>query len=87
MARLDGRQRVERAAKKKPAPKRQPAPPPKLSPAALSIEDLAGLLSKAGGRKISPAKIREDLAAGAPTNTDGTIHLVHYTAWLCGQVV
>jgi hypothetical protein len=26
--------------------------------------------------------IRADLAAGAPVNTDGTINLVHYAAWL-----
>jgi hypothetical protein len=28
------------------------------------------------------ARIRQDLAAGAPVNADGTVNLVHYAAWL-----
>jgi len=59
--------------------------PPRLKPTALSPEDLAMLLTRAGGREISPAKIREDLTAGAPANADRTLHLVHYAAWLCAQ--
>jgi hypothetical protein len=60
-------------------------PPPRINPSALSIDDLALLLTKAGGRPIAAAKIREDLAAGAPANADGTLHLVHYAAWLAAQ--
>ena len=29
--------------------------------------------------------LRADLAAGAPTNPDGTINLVHYAAWLARE--
>lgn len=68
------------------AKKKAPAASPKLNPAALSIGDLATLLSKAGGRKVTVQMIREDLQAGAPANADGTLHLVHYTAWLASQV-
>jgi hypothetical protein len=66
--------------KRSPA-KKPPAAKP-LNPAALSIGELAALLTKAGGRVIPIDQVRRDMAAGAPTNADGTMHLVHYTAWL-----
>lgn len=56
-----------------------------LNPAALSIEQMAKLLTQAGGPKVLPATIAADVAAGAPTNKDGTLHLVNYTAWLVEQ--
>jgi len=30
--------------------------------------------------------LEADVAAGAPTNADGTINLVHYAAWLLGDM-
>jgi len=54
----------------------------RLNPQALSPEDLARLLAAAGPGRIPVEMIRADIAAGAPTNPDGTIHLVHYVAWL-----
>jgi len=30
--------------------------------------------------------LREDIDAGAPTNADGTINLVHYAAWLVKEL-
>jgi len=45
-------------------------------PRALSVADLARLLN------VAEEKIREHVAAGAPTAADGTINLVHYAAWL-----
>ena len=53
-----------------------------INPLALTISDAAKLLSKAGGRLISPEQIEADVAAGAPFNGDGTLNLVSYTAWL-----
>ena len=53
-----------------------------LNPAAIAVEDLARLLSAAGGTAIDADQIRADIDAGAPTNADGTINLVHYAAWL-----
>ena len=49
---------------------------PGLNPAALQIEDAAKALG------ISEDMLRSDLDAGAPTNPDGTVNLVHYAAWL-----
>lgn len=54
----------------------------RINPLALVISDAAKLLSKAGGRVIRSEQIEADVAAGAPTNGDGTINLVTYAAWL-----
>jgi len=34
---------------------------------------------------MSAESILRDAEAGAPTNADGTMHLVHYGAWLARQ--
>ena len=47
-----------------------------LNPASLTPDDAAHMLG------ISEAMLRADLDAGAPTNADGTINLIHYAAWL-----
>lgn len=52
------------------------------NPQALTIPQLAELLTKSGRTKIAPASIAADVAAGAPANADGTINLLHYAAWL-----
>jgi hypothetical protein len=57
-----------------------------LNPTALSLQDVAMLLSRMGGQPISEEMIRVDLAEGAPTNVDGTINLVHYAAWLVKEM-
>lgn len=49
---------------------------------ALSISDLVKLLKRAGSRYASEDAVRKDIESGAPTNPDGTINLIHYTAWL-----
>lgn len=50
-------------------------------PTALTVAQLAALLS-AVGPSVAPAEVEADRAAGAPTNPDGTINLIHYAAWL-----
>jgi hypothetical protein len=57
----------------------------RINPLALPFADAAKLLSKAGGRLIQAEQIEADVAAGAPTNGDGTMNLVTYAAWLAGQ--
>jgi hypothetical protein len=57
-------------------------PSPGIKVTALSLADLAKLLSKSAGRTISPETLRRDVDAGAPVNQDGTINLVHYAAWM-----
>ena len=59
---------------------------PRLDPAAMTIDDAAKLLTKAGGVRISVELIRLDIEADAPTNADGTINLVHYAAWLVREM-
>jgi hypothetical protein len=46
------------------------------NPAALTVEQLAKMLA------VPVEKVRDHVAAGAPTGPDGTINLVHYAAWL-----
>jgi hypothetical protein len=59
---------------------------PSLNPAALPLGDAARLLAKVGGQPITEAMLGEDVLAGAPTNPDGTINLVHYAAWLVREM-
>lgn len=57
-----------------------------LNPAALPIPDAARVLSRAGGFPVSEEMLRADIDAGAPTNADGTVNLVHYAAWLVREM-
>jgi hypothetical protein len=61
------------------------SPNPTLNPSALSVADAAKLLSKVSGERVTTAMIDADRTAGAPANPDGTIHLVHYAAWLAKE--
>jgi hypothetical protein len=56
-----------------------------LNPSALTIDQAARVLSAVGQRLIAVETIEADIAAGAPTNTDGTINLVAYAAWLAKE--
>jgi hypothetical protein len=58
---------------------------PTLNPAALSVADAARMLARVGGFGVTEAMVRADVEAGAPTNADGTINLVHYAAWLVAE--
>lgn len=58
----------------------------KLNPAALPITYAAQVLTRMGGGRITEEMIRADIDAGAPTNDDGTLNLVHYAAWLVQQM-
>jgi hypothetical protein len=57
-----------------------------LNPLALRIEDLARILSVLGSQPITVQMLQADIDAGAPTNPDGTINLVHYVAWLVREM-
>ena len=60
--------------------------PHAMNPNALRLDDFAQLLSKAGEQSVTEAKLQEDVGAGAPTNPDGTLNLVHYAAWLLKEM-
>jgi hypothetical protein len=53
---------------------------------AMNVPVLVKLLRKAGCRHVSGNAIKEDIEKGAPVNADGTINLIHYTAWLLKEV-
>ena len=53
---------------------------------ALTVAQVAKVLSAAGGRRITEEMLRADIDAGAPVNPDGTINLVHYAAWLAKEM-
>jgi len=57
-----------------------------LNPNALSLADAARLLARVGGQAVTVEMLQADIAAGAPTNADGTINLVHYAAWLLKEM-
>jgi hypothetical protein len=57
-----------------------------LSPAALAVADAAKLLSRVGSAPVTREMIEADVADGAPTNADGTLHLVLYAAWLVSRM-
>jgi len=59
---------------------------PRLNPAAMPLADAARMLSRAGGQRVTEAMLQADIDAGAPTNPDGTVNLVHYAAWLVKDV-
>jgi hypothetical protein len=57
-----------------------------INPGSLTLAEVARLLSAGGGRKVTPEQVQADVNAGAPANPNGTINLVHYTAWLLREV-
>ena len=62
------------------------ATPNTLSPAALPIASAARLLSTASRQLVPAEEIELDIASGAPVNSDGTLNLVHYAAWLVKEL-
>jgi hypothetical protein len=57
-----------------------------IDPTRLTAEQASKLLSAAAKIRIPTEQIIEDLAAGAPANTDGTVNLVHYAAWIVKEL-
>jgi hypothetical protein len=58
----------------------------RLNPGALSVADASRVLSRLGGKPVTEDMLRADIDAGAPTNANGTINLVHYAAWLVKEM-
>ncbi len=52
---------------------------------ALQPEMLVRLLKQAGCRTVSAESLTEDFAAGAPRNSDGSVNLIEYAAWLAKE--
>lgn len=62
------------------------AGPQRLNPVAMSPADAARVLTRVGGSPVTEDMLRADIDAGAPTNADRSINLVHYAAWLVQQM-
>jgi hypothetical protein len=54
-------------------------------PSRLSPREVAELVGKVYPFQVTPAMVKADLAAGAPVNDDGSVHLMHYAAWLAKE--
>jgi len=52
-----------------------------INPNAMPIDVAAKVLARMSPG-VTEAMLQDDVAAGAPTNADGTLNLVHYAAWL-----
>ena len=52
---------------------------------ALKVEDLVQFLKSVGSSAASREAVEADIAAGCPVNSDGTISLLRYAAWLVRQ--
>lgn len=50
--------------------------------AALTPEQMAEILTKAGGRPIDIDQVMRDIESGAPVDADGKLNMLAYTAWL-----
>ena len=53
---------------------------------AITPSDLASVLSNAFRRKVTEGQVLEIAEAGNLLSADGTINLIHYTAYLAGEV-
>ena len=57
-----------------------------MNPQALRLDDAARVLSAVSPRPVTMEMLQADIDAGAPTNVDRTINLVHYAAWLVAEL-
>ena len=53
-----------------------------LNPTALALADVARILSASGRKAVTVETLQKDIDAGAPVNSNGTMNLVSYAAWL-----
>lgn len=57
----------------------------RVNPTALRPAQAARIFAKLSGEGITAEMIEADILEGAPTNADGTLHLVRYAAWLARE--
>lgn len=50
--------------------------------AALTVEQMAEILGKAGGFAITAEDVKSDIERGAPADSEGRMNLLAYAAWL-----
>ncbi len=57
-----------------------------ISPVSMTVAQMAKALTAVSAGPVKATQIRADLKAGAPSNPDGTLNLVHYAAWMHQQI-
>lgn len=48
----------------------------------VSKEDFVTAMRRSGSRTMTLERLEADIAAGAPVNTDGTVNILKYIAWI-----
>jgi len=67
------------------APEANTSPAP-LNPTRLALSDAVRALRAAGSSQVTVESLQGDIEAGAPTNADGTLNVIHYAAWLIREM-
>ena len=57
-----------------------------VNPAALTVAQVAKILSAVGSAPVTEDMLRRHIAGGAPTDAGGCVNLVHYAAWLIQRI-
>jgi hypothetical protein len=52
----------------------------------MRLAEMARVLSLSGPKPVTLEMLEADIAAGAPTNADGTLNLIHFTAWMAKEL-
>ena len=73
---------------KKPHRRKSAPPARRAAPSldSLTPAELAKLLAAAGSEHATEQTIAAHIKQGAPTNPDGTINFLHYTAWMLKEL-
>ena len=58
-----------------------------MDPRSLRLEDMARILTALGPKPVTVEMLRADIDDGAPVNADGTMNLLHYSAWLVKELL
>ena len=48
----------------------------------VSKENFVTAMRRSGSRTMTLERLEADIAAGAPVNTDGTVNILKYIAWI-----
>ena len=53
---------------------------------ALTPDQVVDVLVKSGFRGMTLELLHSDFEAGAPRNANGSVHLIHYMAWILKEI-
>ena len=58
----------------------------KIDPSKLTSQQTAKLLTRLGEVDVDADSVEDDLADGAPSNSDGSLNAMRYVAWLVREL-